>query len=270
MAIWPSVALVGPALAGLLLAAADSTAVFATNAATTIAALLSIVTLHCSVPGSPADGPRFGDGLRYLLRVRWPLGLQLVMLCAASLTIGIETLLPANAVTTFSAGPAGYALLRIAPGIGAVVVALTLSRLSTNPRRPLRALAMTSAVAGLAALGFGRASQLPVAVGALIIAGVTLTATQILIGTHLQQSIPIFFLGSVGGLNAISQSGLAGVAAAGMATLAQAHGPAAVITTAALISIPLTSAGFYFARTTPSSPLSDRPLAATLHRRNES
>jgi hypothetical protein len=51
--------------------------------------------------------------------------------------LGVETLLPVFAAGTWHSGPAGYGLLRMAPGIAAVLAGLELSMLIARAsRRP--------------------------------------------------------------------------------------------------------------------------------------
>lgn len=71
--VWSSSALIGPALAGLLLASAPAATVFVVNGLTTLAAFLALVPVTRESLGTGAQqGPvsRPADGVRYLLRHR--------------------------------------------------------------------------------------------------------------------------------------------------------------------------------------------------------
>ena len=146
-ATWSSSALVGPAFAGSLLVAVGPASVFAINGAATIVALAATSTIAVpAAPPRPPDGKRTAGllaGASYLRHNRRVLCLVGMMVVAMTGALGVETLLPLFAVKTWHAGAIGYGLLRMAPGIAAVVAGLGLVRPSFAkqpgpPRRLLR------------------------------------------------------------------------------------------------------------------------------------
>jgi MFS family permease len=240
MAVWSSSALVGPAVGGLVLARYGAGAVFAANALATAVALAAVAGLRVPAAGGP-PAARLMDGIRHVAAHRWVLALQLVLVCTGTLAIGTETVLPALAVQRWQASSVGYGMLRAAPGIAALLAGLSMSMLSRTPRRPLAIVGLGVLVSGAGVAAFARAPRIVAAWGMLAATSVALTGTQIVAGTYLQRRMPRRFLGTLGGLNAISQSGASGIAAAGTAAAAQSAGPAAALTGAVLLLVPATA-----------------------------
>ena len=237
--VWSSSALVGPALAGLLLTVSPAAVVFAINALATLVALLVVRPVTISArrlsDTGRATAPRPADGVRYLLRRRHLPALQALVFLTSTLLIGTETLLPVLDVQVWHAGTVGYGLLRTAPGIAAVVagVVFSIASPSTNPFRAI-GIGVVLACGGLAA--FVRAPQLGMGLTLLSLAALALIGTQILVTTCIQRDTPDRLRGAVGGITVISQSGLAGIAAAGMAVVAVAIGaPGALLATVAAV-----------------------------------
>jgi MFS family permease len=252
MAVWSSSALVGPAVGGLILARTGPAAVFAINALATLAALAAILTLrtpHLEHP-SASSSFKLADGIRYVMGHRWVLALQVVLVCTSTLAIGAETLLPALTVTRWHSASVGYGLLRAAPGLAALLTGLSMSMIVRSPKRPLRLIAVGLVAAGLGIALFTQAPTILLAWITLSVASLALTWTQIITGTHVQQVMPRHFLGTLGGLNAISQSGLPGIGAAATATAAHSVGSATALVTATAIMVPLGAAALgYLHRT---------------------
>ncbi|MEY9968501.1 MFS family permease [Streptacidiphilus sp. MAP12-16] len=140
---------VGPALAGLLIAATGPFVVFSTNAAS-----FAVVTLAVLVWRRPAGDqataehllPALRSGTRY---VRNAPGVRRILLRAALFVVpasALWALLPVVASSTLHLGAGGYGLLLAALGLGAVVGALVI--------RPLRAVADVNALLAAATLVF--------------------------------------------------------------------------------------------------------------------
>ena len=235
--VWNSAALAGPALGGLLLATTGATAVFALNSISTLVAGLGLLPPRPARPPAAADGQpgRLGDGWRYALAHRELLARQGVLLATSTIALGTETLLPVLDRAVWHGGPIGYGMLRAAPGIAAVVTGIAVSsmRPARHPRRIL-AISMTSASAGLIAFTWA-----PLLAGGCILLALAFAAIsvgQILVATQVQQTAPEHLRSSISGFNAITQGGLAGVAAAGMAITAASLGARTVIEAAAALT----------------------------------
>jgi MFS family permease len=237
--VWNSAALAGPALGGLLLATTGATAVFALNGVSTLIVGLGLLPPRPARPSAAGDGDgqpgRLGDGLRYALAHRELLALQGVLLATSAIALGTETLLPVLDRAVWHGGPIGYGMLRAAPGIAAVLTGIAVSSM-----RPVRRLwrilvaSMISACTGL--IAFTWAPLLAVGCILLALAFAAVSVAQILVATQVQQTAPERLRSSISGFNAITQSGLAGIAAAGMAITAAGLGSRTVIEAAAALT----------------------------------
>ncbi len=229
---WSSAALVGPALAGALLTVTGPGLIFAINGACTLVALGAVATLRDTVPAQPADGNRgtqLTGGIAYLRNHRTVLWLEGVLLIAMAGALGVETLLPVFAAATWHTGPAGYGLLRMAPGVAAVLAGLGLSMFPAAGRGAVTiGIALAGASAGMAAFAAGPSFALAL----LLLAGASLclAATQVIAGTMVQQAIPDALRGRISALGSAGQNGLAGLAAAATSALAVALGPGRALT----------------------------------------
>ncbi|MGV9709127.1 MFS transporter [Gordonia sp. NPDC003424] len=163
---------VGPAVAGLVLAAVGAGWCFAINAASFVAVVASLVfmntrSIQYEEPIRRAKG-QLREGLRYVAGIP-TLWIPLVMMAlVGTLAYEFQVSLPAAAKETFSGGPEALGFMTSAMGVGAVVGGLIVAARGTTGLRPLT----------IAAAGFGVtiaitavAPSLPVAIGALFFVG---------------------------------------------------------------------------------------------------
>jgi MFS family permease len=235
--VWNSSALVGPALGGLLLASGGATAVFAANSISTLIVGITFLPVgRARLPAADGD-PRtgLGDGLRYVFAHRELLVLESILLAISTIALGTQTLLPVLDHVLWHGGPIGYAMLRTAPGIAAVLTGIGVAamRPARHPARTI-AFSMTSTCASL--IAFSLAPLLAVGFILLALAFVAVSVCQILVATRIQQVTPERLRGAISGFNAITQSGLAGVAAAGMAFTAASLGARTIIMAVAAVT----------------------------------
>ncbi len=135
---------VGPAVAGVIIAAFGEGWCFALNAASFIAVVASLVamdrtSLHPSVPTARAKG-QLREGFRYVARTPG-LAIPLVMMALVGmLAYEFQVTLPVLAATVFHGSSAKYGVLMAAMGIGAVIGGLwTAARGKTGVRAMIRA-----------------------------------------------------------------------------------------------------------------------------------
>jgi MFS family permease len=116
---------VGPAAAGLIIAAGGTGVCFLINAASFVAVVLSLATLdgaslRPSVPAARAKG-QVREGLRYVRRTR-ELAVPLAMMALVGcLAYEFQVVLPVVAKSTFHGGPSTYGYLTGAMGVGAII-----------------------------------------------------------------------------------------------------------------------------------------------------
>src|SRR5581483_6612336 len=129
--IFNAARVVGPAIAGTLVAAVGEAACFFLNAASYVAVLVALLRMR--LPRAPRIEPHvaalrgFASGLRY---VRQDPALRMLLLLlglVSSFGLQYGTLMPVFARDVFHAGVTGYGLLVTASGIGSVASALHLA-----------------------------------------------------------------------------------------------------------------------------------------------
>ena len=143
---------------------------------------------------------------------------------------GAVALLPVFVKDVLHLGPTALGWLRAAPGIGAALMALALSRLPPW-RRPGRTLLWTVVAFGAATIGFGLAESFPVAFVFLLLTGV-FDEISVLIRITLEQMItPDHLRGRVSSINQIfiSFSNQLGAFESGAAAALMGPVPAVVV-----------------------------------------
>ena len=165
--------MVGPAVAGVLVAAYGEGVCFAVNAASYLAVLLALLALRLP-PATTTTGGSIVDELREGLAFAWREPGVRAALGAVSVTsalgLSYSTLLPVLARDVLGGGVQGYGLLLAGAGIGAITGALaSASRRGTAGTGTVIPLAQGALGAALVALGSTR--SLTVATGVMVLVG---------------------------------------------------------------------------------------------------
>jgi len=113
---------------------------------------------------------------------------------------GAVSLLPVLAKDILGTGPEGLGLLRAAPGVGALLTALTITRLPPW-QRPGRVLLMTVAGFGVATVAFGLSRDLWLSMACLFFVGATDAVSMVIRGTLQQMITPDHLRGRVAAVN---------------------------------------------------------------------
>jgi predicted MFS family arabinose efflux permease len=193
---------VGPALAGLLLAGAGVRFVYLTDAATFIAAVLAALVISPQRPAGGGRRPGLGSMLEGIRFVRGRQAIQGAFLIDIGANVfGLpRALFPALAATVFGGGATTLGLLYAAPGAGALAGALTTGWVS-QVRRQGRAVAIAVLVWGLAITGFGLTHLLVAALALLAVAGWADVISAVFRSAILQLSVPDALRGRLTGLH---------------------------------------------------------------------
>jgi MFS family permease len=218
---------VGPAIAGTIIATSGIAAAFAVNAVSFLGILgaLGIVQLR---PAHPRHAPlgflaESRAGLRYLFEHAGLRQLMLLSGISAILGRGIYELFPAFADLVFHRGSVGLANLTTAAGVGAILGAVLLSQTRSSPQVARMARYATLSL-GLAVALFALCTSFA---GGLVMAGVmgfSIVLSSVGLQVLLQSGIDEKFRGRVLGLwSAVSVAG-PGVGAALSGTVAQFTG----------------------------------------------
>jgi MFS family permease len=201
--------IVGPAVAGLLIAHTTIAWVYSIDAMTF---LVAIVTTFFMRPIPPSPGARrhglgsILEGLRYLRGRPAIQGTYLIDINA--MVFGMpRALFPALALTVFHGGPTTLGWLYSAPGVGALIGAVTTGWVGGVVRRGL-AVTISVVIWGAAITGFGFSHILLLALGLLAIAGWADVISAVLRNTILQSVVPDHFRSRISSIQmAVVQGG---------------------------------------------------------------
>jgi MFS family permease len=163
---------IGPAVAGVLIATVGEGVCFLVNAASFVPVVLSLTTLDLSAlsPTEPnaREPGQLREGLRYVRRTP-ELGVPLVMMAlAGALAYEFQVTLPVMARQGLHVGATGYGFMTAAMGVGAVVGGLFVA---TKGRTGLPTLVGAASAFGVVLLFASVAPDLPVELVALAFAG---------------------------------------------------------------------------------------------------
>jgi MFS family permease len=163
---------IGPAVAGVLIATVGEGLCFLLNAASFVAVVASLTTLDLTaISPSPTSGREPGqlrEGLRYVRRTP-ELGVPLLMMALAGcLAYEFQVTLPVMARQGLHAGATAYGFMTAAMGVGAVVGGLFVA---TKGKTGLTPLVMAATAFGIVLLAAGLAPNLAVELFALALAG---------------------------------------------------------------------------------------------------
>jgi len=197
---WQVASIVGPALAGVLIAAAGPEAAYAVDAATYTVGFLAALALH-SLPPETAVIDRgakaVATGFRFLGENRL-LQSTFVVDLVAMIFGSPQALFPVIAVQQLHRGPEVVGLLFAAPAAGALLLTLVSGPLTTM-RRQGEAVVWAVAAWGAAIAGFGLAGDvLPLALVFLALAGAADVVSAIFRSTILQVTVPDHLRGRLG------------------------------------------------------------------------
>jgi len=202
-ASYETAAIAGPALAGLLIAAAGAALPLAVAAAGQLVFIVVLLTLPKRMPvaaGGTVHHPReLLAGVRFIRQS--PVFLAAITLdLLAVLLAGAVALLPIYAKDILHVGPAGLGWLRTAPSVGALAMSLIATRLRPWVR-PGRVLLWVVAGFGAATVGFGLSTNLWLSLACLGLVGI-FDMVSVIIRITLEQNItPEALRGRVSAIN---------------------------------------------------------------------
>lgn len=182
---------VGPAIAGFLIASFSLTATYAVEAAAFVGAAVTMAGIGPLRPeggGRPVSLASIGEGLRYLRGQRLIQSTFIIDLNA--MVFGMpRALFPALGTGLFAGDAATVGLLYAAPGVGALLAALTSGWVGGVNRRG-RVVVIAVIVWGIAIAVFGLIPFLPVALLLLAAAGAADVISAVFRNTILQLALP--------------------------------------------------------------------------------
>ena len=267
-AVFNGARVVGPAIAGLLVARYGTAAAFVMNGASFIAVIAALAAIRTE--GVPS--PRRGIGLRAEIAegVRYAAGTPRVALVMGLLTVvglflvNMNVLVPLIARDVLHEGAHGFGLLMASLGLGAVTGALAVAVLSVGRPRLGMVVGPALAAAGLllllsAARHFGTTAAVLVALGFAQIVFMTTC------NTTVQIAVPDELRGRVMGLYALVFAGMTPIGALIMGTVAEHWGVSRACAvggaTGLLLILALTGAWWRWYPAAAAPPPSSTPAA---------
>jgi Transmembrane secretion effector len=238
----------GPALGGLLIAAAGTAAAFAVDAASFLVSVATLAMLRTRPEPRPASErttgmlQEVGEGLTYARGQPW-IWVTLVVAGFANFLVGgpLQVLLPVI-VNRLGAGAGSLGLVYAAFGVGGGLAVLLAGQLGV-PRKRVTAMYAVWIPSGLVVAGIGLARGV-VALALLYgLVGLLFELGNLIWTTLLQERVPARVLGRVSSLDWLISVGTQPIAIAATGPLAAAVGATAVLVAGGLISVPTSVAG---------------------------
>lgn len=244
-ATYTGAALVGPALAGILLEPLGAGTLFFLNSVSFLAVIFALTAMRDVRTHSGGQHgsltETFTKGMNYALSNR--LILALLALSAVSAIFGrsYQSLLPAFSRDIWNAGAQGYGYLLAAAGAGALVGAFGLASFKQVPHQG--AVMLVSGILFCGALiAFSVSPWFLLGLFLLFIAGITSTVFSTIIATFIQISVPNELRGRVMSLYTVTLIGLPSLGALGIGAFAEWLGgvegaPHAVLIGAVILTV---------------------------------
>jgi MFS family permease len=205
--------LVGPALAGLILAIAGPGFVYLADALTYLALILLLRSIRSARPEGAGSNGNTGvlrgmrDGLVHL-RSR-PIVLHLMALdVTAMLFSAYRVVLPAISVDRLGIGPEGYGLLAAAPSLGAMLGALIAYRLASRGRSAGMSVLVMTVVYGAAVMTVGFSRSVTLLLLAVATTGLTDAVAKTIRHATVMMETPDRLRGRVGAIYGLTGGGI--------------------------------------------------------------
>jgi MFS family permease len=200
--VWQVGMILGPTLAGLVIAQVSLAAAYWIDVSTFVVAFATAAPMHALPP--EGGGTRAGlqsvlEGLRFLEGKRVLVSTFVVDINA--MVFGMPSaLFPQLGMEVFGGGAQAVGLLYAAPGAGALLAAL-FSGWVPRVRRQGRAVIVAVVIWGAAIAAFGFTKTLPLALVLLAVAGAADVVSAVFRNTILQLSVPDAFRGRLSGVH---------------------------------------------------------------------
>jgi MFS family permease len=237
-AIFNTARIIGPAIAGVLIAAIGTGPVFMVNAASFLAVLLGLYLMRedelYSRPRVPRAKGQLREGLRYV-RDRRDLVMLLIILffvAAFGMNFQMTTALMSREVFHSGAGSFGFASTMLAVG------AVSGSLLSARRKRPrMRLMLIAAAAFGVLEIVSGAMPTYGLFLVALVPTGVALLTFNTTANAVMQLSVPSWMRGRVMGLYMLVFAGSSPIGAPLLGWLAEVFGPRSGLIIGGVVSL---------------------------------
>jgi MFS family permease len=198
---WQAGRMIGPSIAGILIAAFGGAVGLAMAAGASYVALVLYSRLRLTSYTPIRDGQhvlgQFLEGLSFVTHNFVFASLIALALFNSLFGLSYVTLLPIFADWYFASGSTGFGLLNAAHGVGALVGTLTIATIATRIARPGTTLLIGAAGLGILLMTFSQAPTMGAAIPALVLVGFSNTFYLTQVSTFIQQGVPDHLRGRV-------------------------------------------------------------------------
>jgi len=209
---------IGPAVAGIMVASIGEGWCFLVNAVSYIAVIVGLMMMRLAPPVPRAHGaaqnPGVFEGFRYAWRTGPVLALLLLIALVSMTGMPYSVLMPIFADKILHGGARGLGMLMCAIGVGATMGALTLA-MRSGLRGLSRLVAMSSAGFGLGLIFFSMSRSFWLSMAVLVPTGYSVMLQMATANTMLQTMAPDHLRGRVMGLYSMMFMGMAPIGALG-------------------------------------------------------
>ncbi|MFQ5902966.1 MAG: MFS transporter [Candidatus Binatia bacterium] len=208
--LWKGTVVLGPALAGVLIAVVGTAGAFFTNGVSFLAVVIALFLIHASSPGTGGKDDIFKDirkGLRYVSTQKTILGVMVME--ATSALFGLDSaMLTIFARDILQIGPSGLGFLQSARGLGAIVGSALLVSAISRVRVQGRVLVVSAILYGTSFALFGLSTYVPLSLFLMALVGAADVVWGATRNTVLQLKSPDAMRGRVMGIFHLTSRGL--------------------------------------------------------------
>ena len=239
--IFNSARMIGPAVAGLLIAGLGTSMCFFLNGVSYLAVIWSlyamVVPRDALRPSTDSVLRRLREGFSYVRRHRPTRALLLISAVSNGLGSQYTVLVSLFARNLLHGGPSLYGFLLAAQGIGAAAGAVTLATAAGSTRSMVRNLAVGLFVSSIAIVVFGLSPWITLSIASQIFAGYGFTSSRATTNTLLQLFVADELRGRVMSFYTLSALGMAPLGALEVGLIGEHLGPRPAVVICGAISI---------------------------------
>jgi MFS family permease len=245
--------IIGPAIAGLTIAAIGLQPLFFVNAASYVAVLVSLFFMRPAELHVPTERAviernvhsvidRLVEGLRYTRRDPQIFLAIAVLGVVSTFALNFQVLIPLVARDVLHGDADTYGFLMSATGVGSLVSALSIA---FGQRPTMIRLLVGAATIGIAMVGLGLSTSLPLSLGLMFIAGWGTISMAATCNTLIQLNVPDVLRGRVASVYTTVFAGSTPFGGIFSGGLAQVGGPPAALIVGGTIAVLAALVGFF-------------------------
>lgn len=245
-AAWNSAAIVGPSVAGILVAAISTSGAFFLNGLSYFAVVYALwrIAPRPQAPRAPQSIlSNLTEGLAFMVKDRRIWGLLVVLSVPTFFGRPYLQLMPIFAQDVLHKGASGYGFLMAATGVGALAGALTVGRFGRSGHKGLSLMIITLIFA-ITLVGFALSHWFVPSLALLLAVGATQTLFMAITNTLLQLNVPETMRGRMMSLYTLIPMGLMPLGSMVLGTIGSAIGVPVTVAAGAIIVLAFTIVAF--------------------------